>query len=90
MRLYDQLFTDPDPAGHEGQDFLQFLNPRSLRTRHGKLEPSLRDAEPGQRFQFERLGYFVADAKDSTKGSPVFLRTVTLKDSWAKAQKKQA
>ena len=89
VRLLDQLFTDPDPAGHEGRDFLEFLNPKSQVVVRGKLEPSLKDAQPGQRFQFERLAYFVCDSKDSRPGAPVFLRTVTLKDSWQKAQKKK-
>jgi glutaminyl-tRNA synthetase len=88
VRLLSHLFTDPDPAGHEGRDFLEFLNPKSLVIARGWLEPGLRDARPGERFQFERLGYFTADSVDSRPGAPVFLRTVTLKDSWAKAQQK--
>jgi glutaminyl-tRNA synthetase len=89
VRLYDHLFTDPDPAGHPGHEFLEFLNPRSLVTVQGQAEPALRDATGGERFQFERLGYFVCDTVDSRPGAPVFLRTVTLKDAWSKAQKKQ-
>ena len=88
VRLLAHLFTDPDPAGHEGRDFLEFLNPKSMVIARGRLEPSLRDARPGERFQFERLGYFAVDSVDSRPGAPVFLRTVTLKDSWAKAQQK--
>jgi glutaminyl-tRNA synthetase len=89
VRLLSHLFTVPDPAGHEGKDFLEFLNPKSQVIVRGKLEPSLRDAKGGDRFQFERLAYFVCDTKDGAPGAPVFLRTVTLKDGWAKAQKKQ-
>jgi glutaminyl-tRNA synthetase len=89
VRLLSHLFTVPDPAGHEGKDFLEFLNPKSQVIVRGKLEPSLGSAKGGERFQFERLAYFVCDTKDSIPGAPVFLRTVTLKDGWAKAQKKQ-
>jgi glutaminyl-tRNA synthetase len=89
VRLYETLFTDPDPAGHDGKDPLEFLNPNSVRSVRGKLEPSLENAQPGERFQFERLAYFHCDPVDSRPGAPVFLRTVTLKDGWAKAQKKQ-
>jgi glutaminyl-tRNA synthetase len=89
VRLLSHLFTVPDPAGHEGKDFLDFLNPQSMVTVRGKLEPSLQQAKGGDRFQFERLAYFVCDTKDSKPSAPVFLRTVTLKDGWAKAQKKQ-
>jgi glutaminyl-tRNA synthetase len=88
VRLYEHLFTVPDPAGVDGGDFLKVLNPQSLRTVRGKLEPSLKDAKGGERFQFERIGYFCCDSKDSRPGAPVFLRTVTLKDSWQKAQQK--
>jgi glutaminyl-tRNA synthetase len=82
VRLYDRLFNveDPEASG----DFLLNLNPRSLETiPHAKLEPSIRAALPESRYQFERLGYFCVDA-DSTDGTLVFNRTVTLKDSWAK------
>ena len=89
VRLLSHLFTVPDPAGHEGKDFLEFLNPKSQVIVRGKLEPSLGSAKGGERFQFERLAYFVCDTKDSIPDAPVFLRTVTLKDGWAKAQKKQ-
>lgn len=85
VRLYDRLFTDPDPLGHEGKDFLDFLNPDSKQVRNGvKIEPALADLAPGTRVQFERLGYFVADEKDHTSAAPVFNRTITLKDTWAK------
>lgn len=87
VRLYDRLFTVEDPdaaAARQGQDFLSFLNPASLDTLTGaKVEPGLADAAPGARFQFERLGYFAVDA-DSRPGRPVFNRTVSLKDTWAK------
>jgi glutaminyl-tRNA synthetase len=90
VRLYDYLFNKPDPSDvPEGQTFLVNMNPNSLETITGaKLEPSLSTAKPGDRFQFERLGYFCADAKDSSPGKPVFNRTVTLKDTWAKLEKK--
>ena len=88
VTILDHLFTDPDPAGHEGKDFLEFLNHNSRIVKKGKMEPSLKDAHPGQRFQFERLAYFVCDEKQSKPGAPVFLRTTTLKDSFQKAQKK--
>lgn len=88
VQLLSHLFTVPDPQGHEGKDFLDFLAPDSRIERRGKLEPSLADAEPGQRFQFERLAYFVCDAKTTKPGAPVFLRTTTLKDSYQKAKGK--
>ncbi|MDR2037511.1 MAG: glutamine--tRNA ligase/YqeY domain fusion protein [Bacteroidales bacterium] len=87
VRLYDRLFRDEDPAGHKDIDFKEFLNENSLEIRKGcKLEPGLAGAQPGDRFQFQRLGYFCVD-KDSTAGELVFNRTVTLKDSWAKQGK---
>lgn len=81
VRLYDRLFTkaEPDADG----DFKSHLNPRSLEVVTAKLEPSLATATPADRFQFERLGYFTPDAKDSTAGRPVFNRTITLKDTWS-------
>jgi len=85
VRLYDRLFLSEDP-GASGGDPLENLNPNSLeRIRDAKVEPALASAEPGARFQFERLGYFCADP-DSRTGTPVFNRTVTLKDSWARIQ----
>jgi glutaminyl-tRNA synthetase len=88
IRLYDRLFKSPDP-GEGGRDPLTDLNPQSLeRLVDCKVEPSLARAEPGDRFQFERLGYFCVDP-DSRSGSPVFNRTVTLKDTWAKIANKQ-
>ena len=84
VRLYDRLFKDPDPAGHKDVDFKEFLNENSLQVlRHCKLEPSLRSAKEGDRFQFQRLGYFCVD-KDSRPKALVFNRTVGLKDTWAK------
>ncbi len=87
VRLYDRLFTVEQPDAVEGEDFKNFLNPDSLKVVKAFVEPSLAEAKPGERFQFQRLGYFVADP-DSKPGKPVFNRTVTLKDTWAKIQKK--
>src|SRR5438067_3910574 len=89
VRLYDKLFTKPDPTKVEdGQDFTANLNPSSLETLTAcKLEPSLANAPAGSRFQFERLGYFCSDP-DSAPGKLVFNRTVALKDTWAKVEKK--
>jgi len=91
VRLYDPLFTVEDPEEvAEGEDFTRTLSPASLVTVHDcKGEPSLAGAIRGARFQFERLGYFCADREDSRSGALVFNRTVTLKDSWAKIEKKQ-
>ena len=83
VRLYDRLFADAHPdAG--GKDFLQALNPDSLRVVTAYVEPSLAAAQRDQKFQFERFGYFVADRVDHTPGKPVFNRAVGLKDSWGK------
>ena len=84
VRLYDRLFSDPTPDGHEGRDFKEFLNPDSLEIRQGcKLEPSLASAEGGTPYQFTRLGYFSLDAEHTAKaGHPVWNRSVTLKDGW--------
>ncbi len=88
LRLFDTLFTKENPDDvEEGKTFLDYLNPDSLVVRTGYLEPSLSGAKPGDKFQFERVGYFCMD-KDSTPSSPVFNRTVGLKDSWAKMQAK--
>ena len=84
VRLYDRLFTVPNPMGDETKTFLDFLNPDSLKTVTGYVEPALVDATAGDRFQFERIGYFCADTRDSRPGAPVFNRTVTLRDSWTK------
>ncbi len=90
VRLYDHLFVRENPAEEtEGADFTANLNPNSLEVLTGcKLEPALRGAAPGARFQFERLGYFCADP-DGTPENPVFNRTVTLRDTWAKIEKAQ-
>ncbi|AOZ07240.1 glutamine--tRNA ligase/YqeY domain fusion protein [Cupriavidus malaysiensis] len=83
VRLYDRLFSDPQPdAG--GKNFLDALNPASKKVVTAYLEPGLREAAPEARFQFERHGYFVADRVDSQPGKPVFNRIVGLKDSWGK------
>ena len=84
VRLYDRLFTVEQPDTHETKDFKEFLNPGSLAVATAYVEPALQDAAPGTPFQFERVGYFVADSGDSKPGAPVFNRTVTLKDAWAK------
>jgi glutaminyl-tRNA synthetase len=91
VRLYDHLFAKPDPEEvNEGQDFFSNLNPNSLeRLADCRVEPSLRGTAPGSRFQFERLGYFCVD-RDSTADRPVFNRTVTLRDTWAKIEKRQS
>ena len=82
VRIYDRLFSDPEPTSHEGMDFMEFVNPESLRIiPHAQVEPGLRDAVPGQSYQFIRKGYFSADA-DSSSEKPVFNLTATLKDSW--------
>jgi len=85
VRLYDHLFLKEDPYDFPfGGDILDNLNPKSLVALNAYVEPFLMNAKPTERFQFERLGYFCADEFDSTEGKPVFNRTVTLKDSWAK------
>ena len=91
VRLYETLFAVENPEDvPEGQDFIQNLNPKSLETlRDCRLEPSLAAAAPGALVQFERLGYFCADPEDSRPGAPVFNRTVTLKDAWARIEKKR-
>ena len=86
VRLYDRLFKVAHP-GAGGRDFLQDLNPDSAKVITAQLEPALKNAQPEERFQFERHGYFVADSKDSKPGAPKFNRAVTLRDSWDKAAK---
>jgi glutaminyl-tRNA synthetase len=88
VRLYENLFLTTDPADAPDGDFRVNINQDSLRVARALAEPGLKDAAPGQRFQFLRHGYFCADIKDSRPGAPVFNRTVGLKDSWAKEQKK--
>ncbi len=89
IRLYDRLFTDETPDSHKDRDFMDFINPNSLEVVTGYVEPSLQDASAGNRFQFQRLGYFCADP-DSTDKKQVFNRTVTLRDTWAKVQQKNS
>ncbi len=83
VRLYDRLFLDENPLGHKDKDFLEFINPESLKIIHAKVEPSLATAKPLDYFQFQRIGYFNVDS-DSTDEKLVFNRTVGLRDSWAK------
>ena len=85
VRLYDRLFTVPDPLRDGSDGFLKYLNPDSLKTVTAYVEPALATAASGERFQFERTGYFVVDSKDSRPGAPVFNRTVTLKDGYKPA-----
>ena len=88
VRLYDYLYSVVNPTADE-RDFVELLNPNSLEVLTGvKVEPSLGDVTPGERYQFERVGYFAVDP-DSTPDHPVFNRTVTLRDDWAKIQQKQ-
>lgn len=83
VRLYDRLFLDSNPLGHKEIDFLEFINPESLKVIMAKVEPSLESAQPLDQFQFQRIGYFNIDS-DSTPEKLVFNRTVGLRDSWAK------
>jgi glutaminyl-tRNA synthetase len=90
VRLYDRLFSVENPEADSEKDFIEFINPDSLEViKSAKLEPGLSDVKPGERFQFERLGYFCADSKDSRSGNLVFNRTVTLRDTWAKIEKRE-
>jgi len=89
VRLYDRLFTVKNPAGQKDVDFKEFLNPNSLEIlKSCKVEPTLRNLKPSDRFQFERLGYFCIDP-DTTENKLVINRTVGLRDTWAKVQQKQ-
>ncbi len=90
VRLYDRLFNDPKPDSNKHkQDWKSFLNPGSMTILdNAYLEPSLIDAKSEDIFQFERTGYFCVDNKDSVDGKPIFNRTVTLRDSWAKRKNK--
>ncbi|NOR33705.1 MAG: glutamine--tRNA ligase, partial [Bacteroidales bacterium] len=83
VRLYDRLFSDPDPAGHKEKTPVDFLNPDSLKVITAYVEPSLANAKPLDHFQFQRLGYFNVDP-DTTPEKLVFNRTVTLRDNWSK------
>lgn len=88
IRLYDRLFTVPDPTADETKDFLEFFNPQSLQViPYAKAETNLKNSAPGTSYQFLRLGYFCTDP-DSSEDKPVFNKTVGLKDSWSKEQKK--
>jgi glutaminyl-tRNA synthetase len=88
VRLYDYLFSKPDPDDvEEGKDYFSNLNPDSLKIAECKIEPSVQGAAPGTRYQFERQGYFCVD-RDSTSEKLCFNRTVTLRDSWAKIAQK--
>ena len=89
VRLYDHLFTKEDPDDvPEGADWLANLNPKSLERLTGcRLEPFLANAKSGERYQFERLGYFCVDSVESSPSALVFNRTVTLRDTWAKIEK---
>ncbi len=82
VRLYDRLFNQENPD--KGENYLEALNPESMQTTTALIEPELLAAEPGTTFQFERVGYFTVDSEDSQRGKPVFNRTVTLRDTWAK------
>jgi len=86
VRLYDRLFTEAEPE-KDGRDFKSVMNPKSLEVITAKCEPSLKDAQPTERYQFERLAYFALDL-DSRPGELVFNRTITLKDAWAKEAQK--
>ena len=90
VRLYDNLFGDANPGADENVDFLDQINPDSLEVlTNCKMEPGLKNAKSGDMFQFLRLGYFCVDIVDSKPGQPVFNRTVSLKDSWAKISNKE-
>jgi glutaminyl-tRNA synthetase len=91
VRLYDRLFNAANPGGEKGDvDFKSYLNPDSLETLTSCcVEPGLHDAAPGSRWQFERLGYFCVDPVDASDGSLIFNRIVSLRDSWAKIEKKE-
>src|SRR5690554_2284575 len=83
VRLYDRLFTEASPDTHKEKDFMDLINPESLKVITGYAEPSIKDVQADDKFQFQRLGYFVVD-RDSTAENIVFNRTVPLRDSWAK------
>jgi len=87
VRLYDRLFSVPHPAGDKARDFVEYINPQSLQViGNARVEPGLEHARTDEHYQFERIGYFVADP-DSTPQKPVFNRAVTLRDTWAKLEK---
>ncbi len=88
VRVYDRLFTHENPDGNKEVDFKEFINPNSLEIITGYLEPSLKEAKAGDKFQFQRLGYYTMD-KDSTADNLVFNKTVGLRDTWAKVESKE-
>jgi glutaminyl-tRNA synthetase len=88
IRVYDRLFTHENPDGNKEVDFKEYINPNSLEIVKGYLEPSLKEAKVGDKFQFQRLGYFTMD-KDSTAENLVFNKTVGLRDTWAKLESKE-
>ncbi|MCW5514677.1 glutamine--tRNA ligase/YqeY domain fusion protein [Muriicola sp. Z0-33] len=88
VRLYDRLFTHETPDSHKDKNFMEFINPDSLKVITAYVEPGLKDAQPEERYQFQRLGYFTVDP-DSTEDHLVFNRTVTLRDTWAKLQQRK-
>lgn len=87
IRLYDRLFTHESPDTQKDKDFMEFINPNSLEVITGYVEPSLKDAKAGERFQFQRIGYFCVD-RETTPEKLIFNKTVGLRDSWAKIQQK--
>ncbi|MBP6586001.1 MAG: glutamine--tRNA ligase, partial [Flavobacterium sp.] len=88
VRLYDRLFTHENPDGDKEVDFKEYINPNSLEVITGFVEPSLQLAQPEDKFQFQRLGYFCVD-KDSSAEKIVFNKTVGLRDTWAKVEAKE-
>ncbi len=88
VRVYDRLFTHENPDGDKEVDFKTYINPKSLQVITGYMEPSLKNAQPGTQYQFQRLGYFCVDT-DSTAGNLVFNKTVGLRDTWAKIESKE-
>ncbi|MCB0407437.1 MAG: glutamine--tRNA ligase/YqeY domain fusion protein [Bdellovibrionales bacterium] len=88
IRVYDRLFTVPNPSADKEKDFVEFINPESLIVKKGFVEASLKGIEAGKNFQFERLGFFFSDLKEHTPSNLIFNRTVTLKDTWAKVATK--
>jgi len=88
IRVYDRLFTHENPDGNKEVDFKEYINPNSLEIVKGYLEPSLKEAKVGDKFQFQRLGYFTMD-KDSTAEQLIFNKTVGLRDTWAKIESKE-
>ncbi|PTX60492.1 glutaminyl-tRNA synthetase [Kordia periserrulae] len=88
VRVYDRLFSDEAPDGHKDKDFMEFINPNSLTIVNAFVEPYLKEATIGERFQFQRLGYFCVD-EDTTTDTLIFNKTVGLRDTWAKQKPKE-